>query len=175
MLLCTGLIPHSLGWESKKISRNVERELDRFGLNPEAVPLHLATAAARKVAIAATLTVDPQVVILDEPTNTLDVDDVMQLMEHLNTLRQECKAVVLITHDMDVALVYAGRLIVMSGGKILIDGPTRQVVRHPEILAQSEVVVPPVVEISTAVWPQVPLALTVEELLSRIAEPAIKE
>ncbi len=167
--------PSNLGWDSEKIRRNVNRELDRFGLNPEAVPLHLAPAAARKVAIAATLTMDPQVVILDEPTNNLDVDDVTQLMEHLKTLRQEGKTVVLITHDMDVALAYAERLIVMAGGKILIDGPTRQVVRRPEILAQSDVVVPPVVEISTAVWPQVPPALTVEELLSRVAEPAIKK
>ena len=63
----------------------------------------------------------------------------------------------------------------MAGGKILIDGPTRQVVKHPEILAQSDVVVPPVVEISAAVWPQVPPAVTVDELLSRVVEPAIKK
>ncbi len=167
--------PSNLGWEADKIQHSVERELDRFGLNPEAVPLHLTPAAARKVAIAATLTMDPQVVILDEPTNNLDVDDVTQLMEHLRTLRGEGKTVVLITHDMDVALEYAERLIVMSGGKILIDGPTRQVVKHPDILAQSDVVVPPVVEISTAVWPQVPPALTVEELLNRVAEPAVNK
>lgn len=167
--------PSNLGWESGKIKRNVNRELDRFGLNPEAVPLHMAPAAARKVAIAATLTMDPQVVILDEPTNNLDVDDVTQLMDHLRTLREEGKTVVLITHDMDVALEYAERLIVMADGKILIDGPTRQVVKHPRILAQSDVVVPPVVEISTAIWPHTPPALTVEELLSRIAEPARKK
>jgi energy-coupling factor transporter ATP-binding protein EcfA2/energy-coupling factor transporter transmembrane protein EcfT len=170
-----GFGPSNLGWEKENVKRNVARELERFGLNPDAVPLHLAPAAARKVAIAATLTMDPQVVILDEPTNNLDVDDVSQLMEHLRTLRDEGKTVILITHDMDVALAYAERLIVMAGGKILIDGPTRQVVKHPKTLAQSDVVVPPVVEISTAVWPHVPPALTVEELLSRIAVPAIKK
>jgi energy-coupling factor transporter ATP-binding protein EcfA2/energy-coupling factor transporter transmembrane protein EcfT len=170
-----GFGPSNLGWEKEKIKRNVARELERFGLDPDAVPLHLAPAAARKVAIAATLTMDPQVVILDEPTNNLDVDDVTQLMEHLRTLSDEGKTIILITHDMDVALAYAERLIVMAGGKILIDGPTPRVVKHPEILAKSDVVVPPVVEISTAVWPHVPPALTVEELLSRIAEPATKK
>jgi energy-coupling factor transporter ATP-binding protein EcfA2/energy-coupling factor transporter transmembrane protein EcfT len=168
-----GFGPSNLGWEKEKIKRNVAREMERFGLNPDAVPLHLAPAAARKVAIAATLTMDPQVVILDEPTNNLDVDDVTQLMEHLRKLRDEGKTIILITHDMDVALAYAERLIVISGGKILIDGPTRQVVKRPEILAQSDVVVPPVVEISTAVWPHVPPALTVEELLGRITENII--
>jgi ABC-type multidrug transport system ATPase subunit len=98
---------------------------------------------------------------------------VTQLMEHLRKLRDEGKTIILITHDMDVALAYAERLIVISGGKILIDGPTRQVVKRPEILAQSDVVVPPVVEISTAVWPHVPPALTVEELLGRITENII--
>ena len=162
--------PHNLGWEEDRVGQAVQREMARFGLSPDVVPLNLQPAAARKVSIAATLTMEPRMIILDEPTNNLDVDDVTQLMDHLKNLQAEGTTVVLITHDIEVALAYADRLMVISNGAILIEGPTREVVSHPDILMKSDVVLPPIVKLSLDLWPDHLPALTVEELASWLGE-----
>ena len=166
--------PQQLGWDENAIKETVARELERFNLDPNETPMHLAPAVARKVSIAATLTMKPKMIILDEPTNNLDVDDVEQLMQHLKKLQEEGTSVVLITHDIEVALQYAERLVIMSDGAILIDGETREVISHPEILTKSDVVVTPVVELSLALWPDQPPALTVDELAPWLMEPVIE-
>lgn len=163
--------PQQLGWNEADIERAVRRELDRFGLSAEAVPLNLPPAEARKLSIAATLAMEPRMIILDEPTNNLDADDVDQLMAHLKELQREGTTVVLITHDIDVALCYADRLIVMSDGNVLVEGPTRQVAAQVDLLCQSDVVVSPVVELSQILWPNQPPALTVDEILSWLHVP----
>ena len=149
----------------------VARELARFDLDPEAVPLHLSPADARKLAIAATLTMDPQLVILDEPTNNLDEREIHHLMRHLKELQDSGTAVVVITHDVEVACRYADRVVAMSRGKVLLDGATRRVMQQVDELRQSDVVVPPVVALSLDLWPEAPPALTVEEMAAALQEP----
>ncbi len=161
--------PQQLGWDEAAVAGAVARELARFDLDPEAVPLSLSPAAARKLAIAATLTMQPRLIILDEPTNNLDEAEVSALMAHLRALRAGGTAVVLITHDVEVACDHADRVIVMSRGEILADGPTRTIMAERVLLRQSDVVVPPVVEASLALWPERLPALTVAELAPAFA------
>jgi energy-coupling factor transport system ATP-binding protein len=156
--------PKQLGWEEQEIQHAVERESARWGLDLEATPLHLSPANARKLAIAANLTMSPRVIILDEPTNNLDEADTEQLMNCLQDLRVGGTAVVLITHDVEVACAHADRVVVMHEGQILIQGPTQEVMAQPELLLESDVIVPPVVELSLALCPDQPPALTVNEL-----------
>lgn len=146
------------------------REMERFGLAADAVPLHLSPAGARKLAIAATLTMNPRLIILDEPTNNLDEAEAQHLMAHLQELQSSGTTVVLITHDVEIACQYAERVILMANGNILVDGPTRQVMAQPEILGKSDVVAPPVVQVSLALWPDELPALTVVELRSHLTE-----
>ncbi len=163
--------PTQLGWTADEVEKAVQRELHRYDLSPEAVPLHLTPANARKLAIAATLTMNPRMIILDEPTNNLDETETEHLMNHLQQLQAEGKTVVVITHDVDVACQYADRVIVMTRGDILLDGPTRQVMAQPDLLIQSDVVPPAVVTTALALWPNTPPALTVDELASAFKEP----
>ncbi len=107
---------------------------------------------------------NPRMIVLDEPTNNLDETETQHLMHHLQELQAEGKTVVVITHDVDVACQYANRVIVMTRGDILLDGPTRQVMAQPELLIKSEVVPPAVVTTALALWPNTPPALTVDEL-----------
>jgi len=106
----------------------------------------------------------PKVVILDEPTNNLDEDESQLLMAHLKSLQENGTTVVLITHDVEIACKFADRAIVMAKGKIIIDGPTRQVMHEKDLLTQGDVMVPIVVDLSLALWPDKLPALTVEEL-----------
>jgi energy-coupling factor transporter ATP-binding protein EcfA2 len=164
--------PRQLGWDEDDVERTVEREAARFGLPLDEVPLHLSPAGARKLAIAANLTMNPQVIILDEPTNNLDEGDTAQLIAHLEALRASGMTVVVITHDVEVACAHADRVIVICRGRILAQGPTREVMAQPDILSQSDVVVPPVVSLSLELWPDHPPRLTVDELVAWIQEAA---
>lgn len=163
--------PRQLGWNDAAVEETVEREMERFELQPEAVPLHLSPAESRKVAIAATLTMNPRLVILDEPTNNLDEDEIHHLMGYLQQLRASGTTIVVITHDVEVACGYADRVIVMSQGEILVHGPTRLVMQQEATLRQSDVVVPPVVALSLALWPESPPALTVKEMAQALRQP----
>ena len=165
--------PQQLGRQETDIEEAVNREMARFGLNAEDVPLHLSPANARKLAIAATLTMNPSVIILDEPTNNLDEDEIGNLMAHLKALQESGTTVVVITHDVEIACDYADRVVVMSQGKVLVDGPTRQVMAQPDVLRQSDVSVPPVVELSLGLWPGQLPALTVAELAETLQPAAL--
>ncbi len=163
--------PRQLGWDEEAVNRAVAREMERYGLSAEAVPLQLSPAEARKLAIAATLTMDPAMIILDEPTNSLDETETQHLMAHLKQLQADGTTIVVITHDVEIACQYAGRVIVMAEGTILADGPTRQLMAQPELLLKSDVVPPPVVQLSATLWPDQLPALTVDELASALGAP----
>lgn len=164
--------PQQLGWDEAATAKAVEREMARFALDAQAVPLHLAPADARKLAIAATLTMNPRLVILDEPTNNLDEEEIHHLMQHLKQLQAEGTTVAVITHDVEVACSYADRTVVMSSGKIMLDGATREVMRQSDVLRTSDVLAPPVVALSLALWPEAPPALTVAEMAEALQRPA---
>ncbi len=165
--------PQQLQWNKTAVADVVNRELERFDLHGDDVPLHLAPADARKLAIAGTLSMNPRLIILDEPTNNLDDAETRHLMAHLQKLKAEGTTVLLITHDVDVAAENADRMIVMSKGQILADDSTRQVMARPEMLIQSDVVPPPIIELSLALWPDALPALTVDELANCFEEAVL--
>jgi energy-coupling factor transport system ATP-binding protein len=167
--------PRQLGWGEADVKRAVQRELERFDLPANAVPLRLTPTEARKLAIAATLAMNPRVIILDEPTNNLDEDETRRLMSRLKELQREGTTIVVITHDVEIACQYADRALVVSGGKILVDGPTCQIMARPDVLRQSDVTPPPVVELSLSLWPEELPALTVDELAARLGAPALAQ
>jgi energy-coupling factor transport system ATP-binding protein len=164
--------PQQLGWDAAATAQAVDREMARFDLHAQAVPLHLSPADARKLAIAATLTMNPRLVILDEPTNNLDEGEIHRLMRHLKQLQAEGTTVVVITHDVEVACTYADRTVVMCGGKVALDGATRAVMRQVDRLRESDVLPPPVVSLSLALWPNALPALTVAEMAAALPRPA---
>jgi energy-coupling factor transporter ATP-binding protein EcfA2/energy-coupling factor transporter transmembrane protein EcfT len=163
--------PRMLGWDEDAIREVVAQETARFDLNPTDIPLRLAPAEARKLAIAATLTMKPRLVILDEPTNNLDEDEVEHLMSHLKALQESGTTIVLITHDIAVVCDYADRVIVMSDGQIKVDGNIREAMAQTDMLDQCDVIVPPVVALSLALWPDEAPVLTVDEMLNFHLKP----
>ena len=160
--------PQQLGWEKDRIQAAVARELERFELSAEDTPLHLPPADSRKLAVASTLTMKPRLVILDESTNNLDEDEIERLMGYMKELQREGTSVILITHDVEVACLYSDRMVVMSEGDIVLDGPPRQVMTREMDLQRCDVTPPPVVRLSRALQPSDPPALTVQEMAERL-------
>jgi energy-coupling factor transport system ATP-binding protein len=89
------------------------------------------------VAVASVLAVQPQVVILDEPTTGLDYRHQRNMMDMLKRLNQQGHTIIIITHSMWVAAEYAERTIVLKDGCILSDGPTRVVFTNEARLSEA--------------------------------------
>ena len=114
---------------------------DRF----ETSPLELSGGQKRRVAIAGVLAMDPEVLILDEPTAGLDPKGKRDIFSMISRLQKERGiSVILVSHSMEDVALYVDRLIVMSQGKTAFDGPVRKVFRHRRELEEIGLSVPQV-------------------------------
>ena len=136
--------PENLGVEPKEIRRRVDDALklvDMYELRRHA-PHLLSGGQKQRVAIAGVIAMEPEIIVLDEPTAMLDP---LGREEVISTVTRLCRdkgmTVVLITHHMDEC-VGADRLIVMSAGKIIADGKPAEVFADIELMEQEGLTVP---------------------------------
>lgn len=97
-------------------------------------PHRLSSGEKRAVAIATVLAMSPDVLVLDEPSTGLDPKSRRQLIDWLEDY-QHTK--IIATHDLDLVLDLCQRTIVLSAGKVLADGPTREIFQDQKLLEQS--------------------------------------
>ncbi|WP_326778921.1 ABC transporter ATP-binding protein [Streptomyces sp. NBC_01445] len=113
----------------------VARRLAEVGLGPEVAdryPFQLSGGMRQRVAIAAALAQDPELLVADEPTTALDATTQAQVLELLRTLqRDRGMALILITHDLRVAFSVCDRIMVMYAGSVLEHAPTGRMVQRP--------------------------------------------
>lgn len=98
----------------------------------EQSPFRISGGQMRRVAIAGILAMEPEVLVLDEPTRGLDPVGKNELMAVFKSLHEnEGKTVILISHDMDLVAEYAKRIIVLDEGEIVFDGKKEDLFAHP--------------------------------------------
>lgn len=114
----------------------------------EKSPFELSGGQKRRVAIAGVVAMQPEVLILDEPTAGLDPRGRDEIMENLAHLQQESgMTMIIVSHSMDEVAKYCDDIIVMSDGKIAINGPTREVYAQADKLHNLSLDVPEVAAI----------------------------
>lgn len=130
-LVACGRFSHKGGRAALSVADReaVERAMDRAGVSGLRGRdlTRLSGGQRQRAFIAMVLAQDADVILLDEPTTYLDIGachDVMRLTRLLN--REERKAVVVVVHDLDLALRYCDRLVVMDAGRLVFSGSTRQ-------------------------------------------------
>ena len=120
------------------VDAEVVRWLDAVGIVDAAkrmndYPHQLSGGMQQRVMIAMALACQPDVLVADEPTTALDVTIQAQIMELLASLKERFgMAVILITHNFGIVSGFASRVLVMYRGKIVEQGPTEDVLRHPQ-------------------------------------------
>ena len=101
-------------------------------------PFSLTKGERQRVAVASILAQRPQVIILDEPTTGLDYHQQRAMMELVRRLNAAGHTIIAVTHTMWVVAEYAHRMVVVRDGRIVMDGPTRQVMhREADLVAAS--------------------------------------
>jgi energy-coupling factor transport system ATP-binding protein len=133
--------PRNLGYEDDKIQRLVRDAMEMTELSDktETNPYDLSATWRKMVALASVLSMDTDVIILDEPTTGQDAVNIARIAHVIKTLRERGRTVITITHDIDFCAENFERVIALSQGKILLDGPAREVLGQEEILATTYV------------------------------------
>ena len=115
--------------------------LDESVLNHS--PFNLSGGQMRRVAIAGILAMNPDVLVLDEPTAGLDPQGQHEMMEMFNTLhKQYHKTIILVTHDMNLVAEYAEEMIVMHRGEMKFKGAPQQVFKEVDALRECGIILP---------------------------------
>lgn len=142
--------PRQLGLEPEEVKRRVEEALSRVHLLEYAHedPFSLTKGQRQRLAVAGVLALTPQVIILDEPTTGLDHREQVDMLALIRELHAQGHTIVMVTHSMWAAANYAHRLVVLNEGRIVLDGPTREVLAAEEILRSCRLQPPAVVQLS---------------------------
>lgn len=133
--------PRNLGYAKEKIDELVKRALALTELNDktETNPYDLSPTWRKMVALASIIAMDTSIVIFDEPTTGQDAANVARIAHVIAELKRGGKTVITITHDIDFCAENFERVIALSKGQVLLDGPARDVLGEEEILAQTYV------------------------------------
>ena len=138
----------ALGALDEEAERRVDDIIAEFNFNPNDDPFLLNRGTRQLLALASTIVVAPPVIVLDEPTTGLDFRECVKVMDIIRHLHEQGTTVIMVCHDMEVVADFAERVIVMSDGRVVDQGPTFEVLRNRHTLRQASLVPPQIVDIS---------------------------
>ncbi|RFU20010.1 ABC transporter ATP-binding protein [Geodermatophilus marinus] len=133
--------PRNLGLPETEVAARVAAALDQVGMPgaAERPPHHLSSGQRRRVAVATVLSMHPDVLVLDEPSSNLDPAGRRELAEVLEALPV---TILVVTHDLPYALQLCPRSVVLDGGVVVADGPTRDLLADADLLAAHRLELP---------------------------------
>ena len=141
--------PQNLGLDNDEINKRVRRAMKIVGLDyeeyKEKSPFEISGGQKRRVAIAGVVAMQPQILILDEPTAGLDPkgrDDILSKIVDL--YKENNMTIILVTHSMEDVAKVANRIIVMDKGGCILDGTPEKIFKEIEILESVGLAVPQV-------------------------------
>jgi energy-coupling factor transport system ATP-binding protein len=167
--------PKNIGMEPLEVDMSAFLALRQVGIGDDILdvsPMELSGGQKRRVAIAGVLAMQPEVLILDEPTAGLDPagrDEILDLVKQLHDEREI--TVIIVSHSMEDMARYVERLIVMDAGTVAYDGTTEEVFSHYKELEKLGLRAPQVMYVMEKLAARgisLPQAITVEQALESI-------
>ena len=157
--------PRNYGFSEAEVRSSVEEALRAVELEgyEEMSPFLLTKGERQRVALASVLACKPRVIILDEPTTGLDYHQQRRIMELLRRLNEEGHTIIIVTHSLWGVAEYAHRIILLRKGRLVADGPVREVFADEGRLRKAGLKPPKIVELGGMFGT---ILLSVEELKS---------
>jgi energy-coupling factor transport system ATP-binding protein len=169
--------PKNLGLDEEETEKRVRMAIELVGLDYDEIkdksPFDLSGGIKRRVAIAGVIAMEPKVLILDEPTAGLDPSAHRDILSMIRRIHDEMGIILIfVSHNMGDVASMSDRVLVMSGGRIVLDGSPEEVFSHAEELDEMGLALPPARQIMMDIAGRVPGlksdALTIEEAASDI-------
>mgnify|MGYP002551051329 FL=1 len=143
--------PKNMGLSPEEVDRRVREAAGFVGLTEqqlEVSPFDLSGGQKRRVAIAGVIAMEPEVLILDEPTAGLDPVGRSEILGNIQAYRKAKNAtIMMVSHSMEDVARLTDRLLVMNGSKLAMDAPPAQVFTHAEELTQMGLSIPQVTQV----------------------------
>jgi polar amino acid transport system ATP-binding protein len=123
-----------LGVDAKSARERSMAQLEKVGMAPkaDAYPARLSGGQQQRVAIARALAMDPEVLLFDEPTSSLDPELVGEVLNVIRDLAQEGRTMLLVTHEVGFAYHYANKVLFLADGQFYETGTPDDVLKHPK-------------------------------------------
>ncbi|BCJ70815.1 putative ABC transporter ATP-binding protein [Catellatospora sp. IY07-71] len=133
--------PANLGLRGAELHQRVDEALAAVGMSDvkERAPHHLSLGQRRRVAVATVLAMRPDLLVMDEPSSNLDPQARRELAEIVLGLDV---TLLMVTHDLPYALQLCPRSVILDEGRIVADGPTRELLADPDLLARHRLELP---------------------------------
>jgi energy-coupling factor transport system ATP-binding protein len=160
--------PRNLKLSKDEVRERVRRAMEAVGLPfddfKDRITFSLSGGQMRRVALAGVLALEPEVLVLDEPTAGLDPRGREQLWQMILAMRQQrAITLVVISHNMEELARVCDRLVVMAGGQVVMTGTPREIFADAARLRALGLGVPGVTEAFAQLWPEAGPVLTVNE------------
>jgi cobalt/nickel transport system ATP-binding protein len=136
--------PLQLRWPREKIRRRVEETLEAMGIAhlKDRAPHRLSGGEKKRVALASVLILDPEILLLDEPSGALDPGSQAQIVEFLVSCGNSSKTVVTATHDLDTLEDIADRCYVFENGRVAGQGTPLEILHDVALLERTRLIRP---------------------------------
>jgi energy-coupling factor transport system ATP-binding protein len=166
--------PQNVGLSEGEVGRRIKEAAEDLEISHlmDKNPFFLSKGEKQRVAVAAVMAMRPDILVLDEPTTGQDFKRAKEIMDLAVRLHDEGQTVVVITHDMNLAAEYCDRVVIMEGGRVLLDAPTREAFLAEEELNASSLRPPQVTVLGKALgYPHA--WLTVDEAVETLGHAKI--
>ncbi len=139
----------NFGYKDKEAIELAHKALLSVGLNEKYYkksPFELSGGERRRVAIAGILAINPDILIMDEPTAGLDIKGAQDIMGLVNDMYKQGKTIIMVTHDMDLVMKYCNLVFVLKDGKLAYEGSTENL--FDSIGESSAIEIPPLYKLA---------------------------
>lgn len=128
--------------DSEEIGRRCEDTLNEFGFDGDHDPFSMSRGERQRIAFASLIACRPEILIVDEPTTGLDYRECIQIMDKMRELNEQGVTILMVSHDMELVLDYAKRVLVVHDGELAGDGAARDILANESLLRSASVLPP---------------------------------
>ena len=165
--------PMNMGLSKDEVERRVDEALEHVGMVEfkNKAPHHLSGGQKKRVAIAGILAMQPEIMVLDEPTTGLDPKGVDQIMNILYDLNREGMSIIIASHDVEMVTEFASKIFVLHDGEIIGQGTPDEIFNDPKTVKRAHLKLPKAAELLHSLKSQgisVDIKLTVDQAYHEI-------